>query len=91
METAQFAPASDFLCHDCRTPVWSYMLRDDVWLEAWPGYRLLKLANPSIKYLLCLDCVEERLYRRLTIGDFVDTPINAQIFFGYSMQRPLAG
>jgi len=43
-----------------------YMLHDPVWLQA----------NPDRAGMLCIDCVETRLGRRLGPGDFTAAPIN---------------
>jgi hypothetical protein len=57
-------------CIDCRTPDldW-YMVADEVW-AGQAGYRRDETA--------CLDCLEKRLGRGLTVADFTGAPINIQ-------------
>src|SRR5215831_13134691 len=43
-----------------------YMVKDELWEQAWPG----------IEGLLCISCLEERLARKLTPDDFTDCPVN---------------
>jgi len=61
----------DFNCMDCQVDTKlieeRYMVKDDVWLKA----------NPTIKGLLCIGCLEKRLNRKLNSEDFTDAPINA--------------
>ncbi len=42
------------------------MVRSNIW----------KKANPKIKGMLCIDCLETRLGRKLTKSDFTKAPIN---------------
>jgi len=60
---------NNFLCLDCGKDTFRneyYMLRNPVW----------KKANPKIKGMLCIKCVEKRLGRKLTKKDFADVPLN---------------
>jgi hypothetical protein len=61
---------NDPRCLDCDVDTLEighfYMLRDDVWLEA----------NPTVDGMLCIDCLETRLGRRLAPTDFSDAPCN---------------
>jgi len=53
-----------FLCLDCGVDTFRigefYMLRDSTWLKA----------NPADNGMLCINCLEKRLVRSLTRGDF---------------------
>lgn len=82
-------------CRDCSRFVPSYMVRDAVWFAAWPTYREDKIAaNRQYKgtaeawkawLLLCLQCLEKRLGRRLILKDFESLPVNDIVFFAYEM------
>jgi hypothetical protein len=65
-------------CFDCEMDIpQNYMVHDEVW-------ELAGLASNG--GLLCFDCLENRLGRKLTIDDFSDKPINAEILFGYKLR-----
>ena len=61
---------NSFLCLDCKKDTCEldeyYMLKDNIWREA----------NPRIKGMLCLDCVERRLKRKLHKKDFLPFQMN---------------
>jgi hypothetical protein len=62
------------LCLDCAVDTLEighyYMVCDELWA----------VANPDIKGMLCFDCLEGRLGRRLVVSDFEDdVPINFDI------------
>jgi hypothetical protein len=66
------------------------MVRDSVWLTAWPDYLklkdLLKADHPgeNAHLLLCFPCLEARLRRKLTIDDFdLNIPINYGILLEF--------
>lgn len=43
-----------------------YMVTDEVWLTA----------NPKVRGMLCIGCLEQRLGRELTRKDFTGAPLN---------------
>lgn len=63
---------TNFLCNDCGLDVVAaaenYMVLDDVWTSAGLGI---------YEGLLCIGCLEDRLGRTLTPGDFLACPLNA--------------
>jgi len=90
-------------CADCgatgKRNEW-YMVRDDVWEQAWAGrresqqpsftschlgeivtlpdggaYRVLCDHN-SVREILCIGCLEQRIGRTLMASDFTDAPVN---------------
>jgi hypothetical protein len=53
-----------------------YMIRREVWEQAWEGRRKswhLKVLGVEI---LCVGCLEKRIGRELAKGDFTEVPIN---------------
>jgi hypothetical protein len=52
-----------------------YVVRNEVWKEAWAGRRKPWHALPG-QQVLCIGCLEKRLGRTLTTCDFTDAPIN---------------
>lgn len=58
----------NFLCIKCGKDTWDeyYMLYSRIW----------KRVNPKVKGMLCIDCVEARLGRKLTKKDFTKAPVN---------------
>lgn len=88
------------LCYDCRRDCGSYMVHDEVWDRAWPGYhqlrRELRAKYPVSKYgfwglVLCFKCLERRLGRPLVLGDFTKAVINQPIVFGFGLGRLTGG
>lgn len=80
------------ICHDCKGHNDEYMVRPEVWAQAWPTYQhdkkilLAKVRDGKLQQwaaflLLCLDCLERRLGRPLSEADFD---------FGIVINRPLA-
>lgn len=63
--------AQRFLCMDCQMDTNQaqqyYMLKMSVW------YRI----NQEIDGMLCIECVEKRLGRKLVASDFTNAPVNA--------------
>lgn len=61
---------AQFNCMDCAVNTAKieerYSLKNEVWQQA----------NPRIKGMLCVGCVEKRLGRELTCADFTDVPLN---------------
>ncbi len=59
----------NFLCIQCKKDTWNeyYMLYSKVW----------KRANPKIKGMLCISCVESNIGRKLNSKDFTKAPINS--------------
>ena len=73
-------------CRDCGRHDDGYMVVHKVWFEAFKMEVTSPLKRP--KGLLCLDCLETRLGRLLTVEDFMpDVPINRGILLGFSMAR----
>lgn len=80
-------------CYDCGFSHDWYMLKDEVWLQAWPeGYKELRtkltLENQGRRVFvgLCYECLEKRLGRMLTIDDFdLGIPINSGIRMGFKL------
>lgn len=80
-------------CYDCTSTQDWYMLRDEVWNQAWPeDYSKLRtrltLENQGKRVFICLcyDCLEKRLGRSLTIDDFdLGLPINSGIRMGFKL------
>lgn len=87
--------ADVFRCFDCHNHSCNYMVVAGVWNEAWPNCRLHKRILMSMareRYIehkpaciLCLECLQLRLGRKLRIGDFSDAPINKGIFLGFKL------
>jgi hypothetical protein len=66
-------------CADCglgtvRLGEW-YMVRDDVWEQAWRGRRKPWQVLPG-QQVLCISCLEKRLGRTLMACDFTDASVN---------------
>jgi hypothetical protein len=66
-------------CADCgigtiRLGEW-YMVRDEVWEQAWCGRRKPWQVLPGHE-VLCIGCLERRLGRTLTAFDFTDAEVN---------------
>jgi hypothetical protein len=53
-----------------------YMVKDDVWDEAWAGRRKSWHARVPGAEILCIGCIEQRLGRTLMACDFTDAPVN---------------
>jgi hypothetical protein len=51
-----------------------YMVKDDVWEQAWAGRR--KPWHALDGEILCIGCLEKRIGRTLMCCDFTDAPIN---------------
>lgn len=71
-------------CFDCKRKCPSYMVRNEVWMSAWPTYKKDKIST-EIYLELCLACLRERLNRPLTIDDFTDSPINDGVRVGFEL------
>lgn len=73
-------------CIDCGTDE-QYMVTQAVWKKAFPDYAAVFKARRAegLHTCLCLSCLESRLGRKLKIHDFIDAPINRNIFFGFRM------
>ena len=66
-------------CADCgvgtnRIGEW-YMVRDDIWEQAWRGRRKPWQVLPG-QQVLCIGCLEKRLGRTLMACDFTDASVN---------------
>lgn len=66
-------------CQDCgcKHPE-PYGVSDELWAAAG-----------MVEGVLCLDCLQKRIGRDLTIFDFTNYPINEGIRFGYNLGRDL--
>jgi hypothetical protein len=53
-----------------------YMVRDDVWEQAWRGRRKCWHGRVPGQEILCISCLEQRLGHTLTASDFTDVPAN---------------
>ena len=66
-------------CDDCSVgtvPIGEYyMVKAEIWEQAWPGRGKSWHAVPGHE-ILCIGCLEQRLGRKLTRTDFTDAPIN---------------
>jgi hypothetical protein len=74
-----FVPVVTTRCADCGVGTHSidewYMVKDDVWEQAWAGRRKSWHSLPG-QQILCIGCLEERIGRTLTCHDFTDAPVN---------------
>ncbi len=65
-------------CADCGVGTGTlgeyYMVKDDVWKQAWAGYR--KSYPVPGQEILCIGCLERRIGRMLMKCDFTDVPVN---------------
>jgi hypothetical protein len=53
-----------------------YMVRDDVWEQAWRGQRKWWHSRVPGQEILCVGCLEKRLGRTLMACDFDGAPVN---------------
>ena len=65
---------ANWFCMDCGKdcfihPIDYYMLRHELW----------KTINPQVKGMLCMDCVEGRLGRKLIKSDILICPLTVDI------------
>lgn len=86
-------------CWDCYATTDPYMVRDEVWLRAFSEYTELRLHlkpvltcktnkrddDGEMRLVLCFNCLEYRLKRKLNIYDLTDTPINRTLRRGAEM------
>jgi len=80
-------------CYDCGFDHDWYMVKNEVWLQAWPeDYPKLRtrliLENQGRRVFvsLCYECLEKRLGRVLTIDDFdLGIPINSGVRMGFKL------
>lgn len=54
----------------------NYMVRPDVWEQAWAGRRKPWHGKIPGQEILCIGCLERRIGRTLMRRDFTDAPIN---------------
>jgi hypothetical protein len=52
-----------------------YMVRDEIWEQAWCDRRRSWQVLPG-QEVLCIGCLEKRLGRTLMAGDFTDAQVN---------------
>lgn len=78
----QIAYRSKYACADCDVNTSDigeyYMVRDDIWTITGLDY---------ISTMLCIQCLENRIGRKLAPNDFTDAPINLPNFFGPKSDR----
>ena len=86
-------------CWDCKGWSHAYMVHDEIWLKAWPDYPTMRLflksvlctkshgreAGGEMRLVLCFECLEKRLGRKLRIVDLTDYPINNLLKKGAAM------
>lgn len=70
----------DSRCADCGVGTitlgeW-YMVKDDVWEQAWAGRRKSGHDKVMGQEILCIGCLEDRIGRTLMRSDFTAVPIN---------------
>lgn len=74
---------SGFLCKSCGKDTFQneyYMIHNELWL----------LANNGEKGgFLCINCLEEKLQRKLTKKDFTECPVNSAIVGPFSKRSDL--
>lgn len=75
-------PAIRTQCSDCGIGTitageW-YMVRNEVWEQAWRG-RLKPWHRAPGQQILCIACLERRIGRTLVSCDFSDAPVNALV------------
>ena len=64
-------------CQDCKQrDITYFMVKDEVWEASGVG-----------KGIICPQCFEARLGRKLTIQDFKKVPSNNEIFYGYELAQ----
>jgi hypothetical protein len=67
-------------CADCCVGTFTigeyYIVKDDVWEQAWAGRRKSWQRQVPGQEILCIGCLEQRLGRTLTKHDFDNVPIN---------------
>jgi hypothetical protein len=72
-------PVCTTACADCGVGTLTlhewYMVRDEVWEEAWRGRRKWSHAIDG-QEVLCIGCLEKRLGRTLMADDFISAPCN---------------
>lgn len=75
----QFVPFCLSNCADCGVGTFTigeyYMVKDDIWEEAWAGRRKSWTSLPG-QEILCIGCLESRIGRTLMSCDFTDSPVN---------------
>jgi hypothetical protein len=74
------APVVTTRCIDCGVGTitsreW-YMVKNEVWDQAWVGRRKSWHWQTMGQEILCIGCLEQRLGRMLTASDFTDAPVN---------------
>jgi hypothetical protein len=77
--SAPYAPSIGSRCAGCGLGTFTagewYMVRDDVWAQAWAG-RLKPWHELDGQQILCIGCLETRIGRKLMASDFSDVPLN---------------
>ncbi len=83
--TEPWCPTIRTNCADCGAGTHSidewYMVRDEVWEQAWVGRRKSWQVHPVYgvvpgQEILCIGCLEKRIGRALVPSDFTDAPVN---------------
>lgn len=77
------APCADCQIDTLRRDTDWYMVRNHIWESAWPGsittFAMYEADDDGVvpfSEILCIDCLERRLGRKLTRDDFTDAPVN---------------
>jgi hypothetical protein len=80
LDGADVRPVVVSACADCGVGTHTigewYMVKDDVWDQAWRGRRKSWSGKAPGQEVLCIGCLEARLGRTLTAGDFTNAMIN---------------
>jgi hypothetical protein len=76
---APFHPSCTTSCADCGVGTITlgefYMVKDEVWEQAWCGRRKSWHGMPG-QEILCIGCLEHRIGHTLMASDFTDAPVN---------------
>jgi hypothetical protein len=77
---SHWPPVVQTRCADCEVGTLTigefYMVRDDVWQQAWKGRAKPWQHRAPGQMMLCVGCLETRLGRKLCAADFTDAPLN---------------
>jgi hypothetical protein len=71
---AMISPICTSNCADCGVGTLAlgevYMVRDEIWEQAWCGRRKSWHGQVPGQEILCIACLEQRIGRELTLSDF---------------------
>lgn len=74
-------PTDKYNCVDCDEFTDSYMVMDELWKQICQQ----SIIDMNEHDYLCLECLENRMDRRLILEDFPRLPINIPIRWGFTM------